>query len=280
MSRRDCLLAALVAGLWGFNFVVIEWGMGDVPPLLFLAMRFLVVLVPAILFVPRPDAPWRTILAVGAFMSLGQFGFLYTAMAAGMPAGLAGLVLQAQVVLTILIAAAVLRERPTRAQAVGVGLGVVGLLVVGLGPRRSRPAARPRPVPAGRSVVGDRQRRLPRVGDQGRALAHGLVGTRRAGAARGALARAGRAGGVRRRGGRLRLGGARLHRLHRRARFPGRLRDLQRTAVPQPVGRRWCPGSCWCRRWPSGRRGCSWESSRRSRSWPAARCWCSACWSP
>ncbi len=133
VSRRDCLLAALVASLWGFNFVVIEWGMGDVPPLLFLAARFLVVLVPAILLVPRPNAPWRTILAVGAFMSLGQFGLLYSAMAAGMPAGLAGLVLQAQVVLTILIAAAVLRERPTRAQAIGVGLGVVGLLVVGLG---------------------------------------------------------------------------------------------------------------------------------------------------
>lgn len=133
VSRRDCLLAALVATLWGFNFVVIEWGMGDVPPLLFLAVRFLVVLLPAILLVPRPDAPWRTILAVGVFMSLGQFGFLYTAMAAGMPAGLAGLVLQAQVVLTILIAAVALRERPTRAQVLGVGLGAVGLLVVGLG---------------------------------------------------------------------------------------------------------------------------------------------------
>ena len=31
-------------------------------------------------------------------MSLGQFGFLYIAMDAGLPAGLAGLVLQAQVV--------------------------------------------------------------------------------------------------------------------------------------------------------------------------------------
>lgn len=133
MSRRDCLLAALVAGLWGFNFVVIEWGMGDVPPLLFVAIRFVAVLVPAIAFVPRPDAPWRTILAVGLFMSLGQFALLYSAIAAGMPAGLAGLVLQAQVVLTILLAAVALRERPTRPQALGVGLGVIGLLVVALG---------------------------------------------------------------------------------------------------------------------------------------------------
>ncbi|WP_460853171.1 EamA family transporter [Nocardioides montaniterrae] len=133
MSRRDCLLAALVACIWGFNFVVIDWGMGDVPPLVFLTARFVLVLFPAVFVIPKPDLPWRTILGVGAFMSLGQFAFLYVAMDSGMPAGLAGLVLQAQVVLTILIAAVVLRERPTPAQSAGVVLGVVGLLVVGLG---------------------------------------------------------------------------------------------------------------------------------------------------
>jgi drug/metabolite transporter (DMT)-like permease len=133
VSRRDSLLAALVASIWGFNFVVIDWGMGDVPPLLFLAARFAVVIVPAVLLLPKPPVPWRVIIAVGAFMSLGQFGFLYTAMAAGMPPGLAGLVLQAQVVLTIVIAAVALRERPTPAQAAGVALGAAGLVIVGLG---------------------------------------------------------------------------------------------------------------------------------------------------
>ncbi|PUA80353.1 EamA family transporter [Nocardioides currus] len=133
MTTRDSLLAALVATIWGFNFVVIDWGMADVPPLLFVALRFAVVVVPAVLLVPRPDAPWRSILAVGAFMSLGQFGFLYVAMSAGMPPGLAALVLQAQVVFTIAIAAGVLREVPTRAQAVGVAVGVVGLAIVGVG---------------------------------------------------------------------------------------------------------------------------------------------------
>ena len=133
MTRRDCLLAALVACVWGFNFVVIAWGMGDVPPLLFLAVRFLVVLVPAVFLVPRPPVGWRVVVAVGLFMSLGQFGFLYTSMAAGMPAGLAGLVLQAQVVLTVVLASVALRERPTWPQAAGVALGTAGLVVVGLG---------------------------------------------------------------------------------------------------------------------------------------------------
>jgi O-acetylserine/cysteine efflux transporter len=51
----------------------------------------------------------------------------------GMPPGLAALVLQAQVPFTIVIAAAVLREPPTRAQVAGVSIGVAGLVVVALG---------------------------------------------------------------------------------------------------------------------------------------------------
>jgi len=138
MNRRDSLLAALVASIWGFNFVVIDWGMdshgsGAVPPLLFAAIRFTCVVFPAIFFVARPDASWRVIGAVGAFMSLGQFGFLYVSMDAGMPPGLAALVLQAQVIFTILIAAGVLRELPTPMQVVGVLVGAVGLAVVAVG---------------------------------------------------------------------------------------------------------------------------------------------------
>jgi O-acetylserine/cysteine efflux transporter len=133
VNRRDSLLAALVATIWGFNFVVIDWGMHDVPPLLFAAVRFTAVVFPAVLLVPRPPAPWRVVAAVGAFMSLGQFGFLYVAMAAGMPPGLAALVLQAQVVFTVVIAAGVLREAPTRPQVVGVVIGCLGLITVAIG---------------------------------------------------------------------------------------------------------------------------------------------------
>ena len=133
VDRRDCLLAALVAVLWGFNFVVIDWGMGDVPPLLFLALRFVLVAVPAVLLIRRPAVRWRVLAAIGLTMSLGQFALLYVALAFGMPPGLAGLVLQAQVIFTILLGAGVLGERPTRRQALGVGVGSVALLVVGLG---------------------------------------------------------------------------------------------------------------------------------------------------
>ena len=132
VNRRDTCLVIGVAALWGFNFVVIDWGMGTVPPLLFAAIRFSVVSL-ACFFVPRPPVPLRTVAAVGAFMSLGQFGFLYLALHLGMGPGLAALVLQSQAVFTIVIASLVLRERPTRAQVAGTALGVAGLFVVAFG---------------------------------------------------------------------------------------------------------------------------------------------------
>ncbi|WP_051750120.1 EamA family transporter [Phycicoccus jejuensis] len=132
MPLRDTLSAVLVMLVWGMNFVVIERGLDGVPPLLFVALRFAVVLL-ALPFVARPDAPLRRVLAVGACMSLGQFGLLYSALALGMPPGLASLVLQAQAVLTVGLAALVLGERPLRVQLAGVGVGALGLGVVALG---------------------------------------------------------------------------------------------------------------------------------------------------
>ncbi len=139
MPPRHIALAVLVAAIWGANFVVIDLGLGDLPPTLFVALRFVVVLVPAIALVPRPRVPWRDVVAVGLFMSLGQFALLYTALSVGMPAGLASLVLQAQVVLTVLIAAVTLRERPSRAQVVGIAVGAVGLAVVAAGRAATTP---------------------------------------------------------------------------------------------------------------------------------------------
>ena len=132
VTARHAALATLVAVIWGVNFVVIEWGMHGVPPLLFAALRFSAV-VPAVFFVRRPAAPWRGVVAVGVFMSLGQFGLLYTAMHLGMPPGLAALVLQAQVLFTVAIAAAWIRERPGVRQLIGIAIGAGGLAAVGAG---------------------------------------------------------------------------------------------------------------------------------------------------
>jgi len=132
VTPRDSLRATLVAIIWGANFVVIDEGLKGFPPFLLLAARFLVVLFPMIFFVPRPG-PWRTILQIGLFMSLGQFGLLYLSLHLGMPAGLASLLVQVQVIFSIGISRVALKERPTRQQLIGVGIGLAGLAVLILG---------------------------------------------------------------------------------------------------------------------------------------------------
>lgn len=129
MSARDNFRAALVSIIWGANFVVIDEGLKGFPPFLLLCARFLVVLFPMIFIVPRPG-PWRTILQVGLFLSLGQFALLYLSLHLGMPAGMASLLVQVQMIFSIAISRVFLKERPTRQQLLGVGVGVVGLAVL------------------------------------------------------------------------------------------------------------------------------------------------------
>lgn len=140
MSPRHSLLAAAVMVVWGCNFVVIDAGLADVPPLLFVAIRFTFVALPLVFLVPRPHGKMRDVVLVGLFMSLGQFALLYLALALGLPSGLAAVLLQAQVVLTIAVAAVVLRDVPTRRQIVGAAVGTVGLVAVAASHGLSAPA--------------------------------------------------------------------------------------------------------------------------------------------
>ena len=130
MPPRDQLRALLVAVVWGLNFPATAVALEHFPPLLMVALRFALVAVPALLLVPRPQVPLRWLLGVGLGIGLLQFAFLYLGMAAGMPAGLASLVLQASAPFTVLIAGLWLRERITRRQAVGIAVAVLGLAVI------------------------------------------------------------------------------------------------------------------------------------------------------
>lgn len=131
MPRRDVLLAAFVVLVWGVNFVAASIAMEVFPPLMLTALRFILVAFPAVIFIKPPGNGWRTVVGVGLAIGMAQFGLLYTAMTLGMPAGLASLVLQVQTVFTVVLASLVLRERPSRMQVVGIGIGVLGMAIVG-----------------------------------------------------------------------------------------------------------------------------------------------------
>lgn len=57
MPLSHLLLALAVVFVWGTNFVVIKWGLADLPPLLFATLRFTLSAFPLLLFVKRPAVP-------------------------------------------------------------------------------------------------------------------------------------------------------------------------------------------------------------------------------
>ena len=130
MSPRDTLVALAIVFVWGVNFMAIKWGVAEVPPLLLTALRYVVATLPAIFFIRRPQVSLGILVAYGIFIGVGQFGFLFTAIHLGMPAGLASLVLQLQSFFTIGLAVLLLRERPGPAQLVGALVAIVGVGII------------------------------------------------------------------------------------------------------------------------------------------------------
>ncbi|WP_235998665.1 EamA family transporter [Qaidamihabitans albus] len=130
MPPRDRLLATLTAVLWGCNFLAIHATLTHFPPLFAGALRFLVIAIPAVLFVPWPKVKVRWLIGYGLGFGTLQFAFLFVGMDAGMPTGLASLVLQASAPFTVLLGAVFLRERPSGRQLAGISLAVAGMCAI------------------------------------------------------------------------------------------------------------------------------------------------------
>ncbi|WP_231517061.1 EamA family transporter [Marinobacterium lacunae] len=123
-------LALLIVLAWGLNFVVIRFGLDELPPMLLGALRFALVAFPAVLIVKPPKLPLKWLLAYGSTISLGQFAFLFSGMYVGMPAGLASLVLQSQMLFTMIFALLMLGERWRLPQFISLIVASSGLALL------------------------------------------------------------------------------------------------------------------------------------------------------
>ncbi|MBF6438107.1 EamA family transporter [Nocardia cyriacigeorgica] len=131
MTTRDRTLGLTVVLLWGLNFLAIRIGLDHLPPFFFAALRFAVIAVPVLLFIPRPKVRWRWILLYGIGFGMLQFAFLFTAMRVGMPTGLASLVLQSSAPFTVALGALLLSERIRPVQVAGLLTAVAGMAIIG-----------------------------------------------------------------------------------------------------------------------------------------------------
>jgi O-acetylserine/cysteine efflux transporter len=131
MPASHLLLALAVVFVWGTNFVVIKWGLAEFPPFLFAALRFLLCVVPWIAFVRRPRVTWGKLAAFGVLLGAGQFGLLFLAMQHDITPGLASVIIQVQVFITIGFVMVQQGERLARAQVGAMALAAAGIGIIG-----------------------------------------------------------------------------------------------------------------------------------------------------
>lgn len=131
MQFRDFLILIGVCLIWATNnviskIVVADW---NVPPLLYAALRFFIVMIatlPWLLPMPRPK--WR-ILSVGLLMGGGSFAIMFVGLKTVTPSE-AAIVSQAGVPITTLLSIVLLGERIAWRRALGITLTLVGVLLV------------------------------------------------------------------------------------------------------------------------------------------------------
>lgn len=132
MSLNHALLAALVAILWGFNFVVIKIGLQEMPQFLFSALRFTLVAIPFVFFIPKPKTSWWLLIGFGFMQGFLSFACMFKGMNLGISAGLSSIILQTHIVFAMILSHYVLNIKPTKQQIFGISISVVGIYCVGL----------------------------------------------------------------------------------------------------------------------------------------------------
>ncbi len=129
LTLRDFALVMSVMLVWGINFPVAKLGVGTVPPLFLLAVRFTIVGAIIIPFFPVPLRQWRPLLLLSVVLGVMHFGILFLGLRS-VDSALAAVLIQAQVPFSTLLGMIVLKERPSGVTLLGMGIALAGVAIV------------------------------------------------------------------------------------------------------------------------------------------------------
>jgi len=123
--------------LWSTGFIGARLGLPHTEPLTFLSLRYFVVLLLMLTLTLAVRAPWpattrdaRHIAVAGMLIQGGYLGCVFSALHAGMSAGVVALIVGMQPLLTAAAAGHLLGERVALRQWAGLALGFIGVALV------------------------------------------------------------------------------------------------------------------------------------------------------
>lgn len=135
-GRAAAVAPWLFVVLWSTGFIVARYGTDDADPLAFISVRLAVaaVVLGAVAVATRAPRPDRSSIGWSMLAGFGlhalYLGGVFVAVGRGMPSGVSALLAGLHPVVTTVAARALLSERVSRRQWVGIGLGVGGVGVV------------------------------------------------------------------------------------------------------------------------------------------------------
>ena len=135
LRGRDMALVLVIVAVWAINFLTSATALREIPPLLFTALRFGLLLLPLVFLMRKPPAgQWPRLVAVSLCIGVVHFSLNFTALKLAGDLTSPAIVMQSYVPMTTLLAWWVLGERVGWRTSAAITLSFLGVLVLGLDP--------------------------------------------------------------------------------------------------------------------------------------------------
>lgn len=120
--------------IWGANFVVAKIGVTHMPPLMLISIRFLLLGLILIPFVPFPRGKMWQIAALSVVLGTMHFGLMFTGLK-GLDAGVASIAIQIQVPFASILAAIFFKDYLGWRRLLGMAMAFAGIVLIAGEPR-------------------------------------------------------------------------------------------------------------------------------------------------
>lgn len=125
----DFLIALSVPMIWGLGFVFAKGAIAHFPPILLIALRFTVTALALVWFVRAPVSLFRQIFVIALVSATIQYSMTFTALRY-LDASTAGLVVQLETPLLVLMGWVVLGDRPSLRKLIGIAVSFAGVVLM------------------------------------------------------------------------------------------------------------------------------------------------------
>jgi O-acetylserine/cysteine efflux transporter len=129
MSVRDLGLILLIMVIWGLNYPVGKIGVGVVPPMMMIALRFALVAAMLLPFVPAPLGHMRRIFYLSIMIGVFHFAPNFTGLKL-VDSGVGAILNQLSVPFSAILAAIFFKDRIGWRRALGMALAFAGVAVL------------------------------------------------------------------------------------------------------------------------------------------------------